>query len=514
MSKFLRFEPCPKCQAEGHDKDGNNLAVYDDGTFCFARHGSLSSNNKENGNLMSQQYMPWRGISGRTLEFYKSPILCNEEGKPVEVHFTYPQGTKIRPFEGKAFRSVGDMSKPQLFGQDRFPAGSAKAVTVYEGEPDALSGYEILGKYPSVSVRSSSSAKADCAANFEYLNSFDSIYLCFDSDGPGQEAVKEVANLFDFNKVFHVKMDKHKDANDYLKAGDGELFRKTWWNAKKFLPDNILSAYSDIDEILDEKQADPHAPMPFQRLQEMTYGMFPGQAILIKAMEGIGKTEIMRAFEHTTLKETDHNIGIIHLEEPKDRSIKGLVGYHMGQPVHLPDAMVDLKIVKEKYRELTRRDNRVHFYKHFGSSDPDDILGAIRFLGGACGCKLIFLDHISIVVSGIENDDERKKLDYISTQLKMMAEALGFTLVYVSHVNDDGLTRGSRNISKVADLVLMLNRNLTSPDVVERNTTFVTVEKNRFAGRTGPAGKLIFNPETYMLTEEGESFGLPPEKAA
>jgi twinkle protein len=458
--------------------------------------------------------MSWRGISARTLEFYKSPVLVNEEGKPVEVHFRYPHATKVRPFEGKAFRSLGEMSKPQLFGQDLFPAGSARAITVYEGEPDALTGFELLGKYPSVSVRSSGSAKADCSANYDYLNSFEQIYLCFDNDGPGQEAVKQVANLFDFNKVFHVKLDKYKDANDFLQNGEGDLFRKLWYNAKRFLPDNIVSAYSEIDQILEEKVADAHAPYPFQRLQDMTYGMRPGEAILIKALEGIGKTEIMRAFEYKALIETDHNIGIIHLEEPKDRSIKGLVGYHMGMPVHLPDSMVDLKVIKEKYRELTRRDNRVHFYKHFGSSDPDDILGAIRFLGGACGCKLIFLDHISIVVSGIENEDERKKLDYISTQLKMMAEALGFTLVYVSHVNDDGLTRGSRNISKVADLVLMLNRNLTSADPVERNTTFVTVEKNRFSGRTGPAGKLVFNPETYMLAEEGENFGLPPEKAA
>lgn len=463
---------------------------------------------------MSQQFVTWRGIVPDTFRKFNSPALIGEDSVPKEIHFRYPHGTKIRGFGDKTFRSVGDMRQPQLFGQDLFPAGSARAITVYEGEPDALSGYQLLGKYPSVSVRSASTAKTDCSAQYDYLNSFEQIYLCFDADEAGQQAVREVANLFDFNKVFHVKMEPYKDANEFLQKKEGALFTKLWYNAKRFLPDNIIASYAEIDGILDEKLAEPHAPMPFPRLQQMTYGMFPGQAILIKALEGIGKTEIMRAFEYTTLKETDHNVGVLHLEEPKDRSIKGLVGYHMGQPVHLPDSMVELDHVKKVYRELTRRDNRVHFYKHFGSSDPDDILGAIRFLGGACGCKLIFLDHISIVVSGIENDDERKKLDYISTQLKMMAEALGFTLVYVSHVNDDGLTRGSRNISKVADLVIMLNRNLTSPDPVERNTTFVTVEKNRFAGRTGPAGKLIFDPTTFRLEEEAETFGLPPSVAS
>jgi len=40
----------------------------------------------------------------------------------------------------------------------------------------------------------------------------------------------------------------------------------------------------------------------------------------------------------------------------------------------------------------------------------------------------------------------------------MMVKELDFALIVVSHVNDDGLTRGSRNISKIADIRLDLYR--------------------------------------------------------
>src|SRR5690606_12201036 len=131
------------------------------------------------------------------------------------------------------------------------------------------------------------------------------------------------------------------------------------------------------------------------------------------------------------------------------------------------------------------------------------------FLVANCGCKYIFLDHISIVVSGLVEEDERKALDKISTQLAMLANDLEFALILVSHVNDHGQTRGSRNISKVAHKWIHLDRDITAADEDERNTTYVTVKKNRGGHETGPAGKLFFDPETYMMTEKVDDDGKP-----
>lgn len=37
MSKFIRYEPCPKCKSEGRDRAGDNLGRYsDDSSHCFS----------------------------------------------------------------------------------------------------------------------------------------------------------------------------------------------------------------------------------------------------------------------------------------------------------------------------------------------------------------------------------------------------------------------------------------------------------------------------------------------
>jgi hypothetical protein len=74
----------------------------------------------------------------------------------------------------------------------------------------------------------------------------------------------------------------------------------------------------------------------------------------------------------------------------------------------------------------------------------------------------------------------------------------------VSHVNDYGQTRGSRMIGKDCHVRINLTRDLEAKDDRLRRTTNVIISKNRPASRTGPAGKLLFDPLTYTLTEDFE----------
>lgn len=454
----------------------------------------------------SYQYVEWRGVSASSFQHYGVFTKVAPDGEPESLGFKYPSGlTKVRQRKEKIFHTSGEKTRDKggnLFGSDKFPEGG-KAITITEGELDAISVYQMFGsKYPAVSVRSASSARKDCVDDYDYINSFEKIYICFDADEPGSTAAKEVANLFDFNKVYLVKLDpKYKDANGYLEKGSQDNFVRTWWNAKRFIPENIISSFSEIDTIIDEDVNKPSVPYPFAKLQDQTYGIRTGEVVLFKALEGIGKTEIFRAIEYHLLKTTDSNLGIIHLEEDKARMIKGLVGYELEQPVHLPDHQVSKDDLKNTYRKLVKRDERVHIYTHFGSDDPDVILNTIRFMAGPCQCKYIFLDHITMVVTGSEVENERTALDYISTRLGMMVKELDFCLFMISHVNDQGQTRGSRNISKIAHTVIELKRDKLHPDEDIRNTTELIIEKNRFGSRTGPGGKLLFDASTFKIND-------------
>lgn len=465
-------------------------------------------------NSFTYQYVSTRGITTATMEKYGALTKVAEDGTPIAIGFPYTQdgsAQKIRMLHTKQFYSVGEMRNATLFGKHLFPSGSARSITITEGEFDTLAAYQMLASgYPVVSVRSSSSAKQDCQREYEYLNSFERIYLALDADENGQKASQEIARLFDFNKIYHVKLDEtFKDANGYLTAGKAEVFKRTWWNSKRFVPEGVLSQLSEFDDIIDHSENKVGVPFPFPTLQDKTYGIRTGETILFTAMEGIGKTEIIRAIEHHLLKTTDACIGIIHLEEGKERALKGLAGYELKAPVHLPDSNVSNTDIKHAIHTLVKHDERLHIYSHFGSSDPSVILDTIRFLVTSCNCKYIFLDHITMVVSGLGDDDERKALDYISTRLAMMVEELDFALIFVSHVNDEGRTRGSRNISKVAGTWIELSRDQQALSEEERNTTYLTIKKNRFGAHTGPAGKLFFDFSTFMITEK--SLFLPPE---
>lgn len=449
------------------------------------------------------EYLPYRGISKETFRRYNAKTKVDANGKPIEIGYPHrEQGVfKVRSLDDKKFRYIGDV-KRGCFGVNAFTAGSHKYVTITEGYEDALSLYEVL-KSPAVSVQSSTTAAADCAADRAYLNSFERIYLAFDADERGRDAASAVAKLFDYGKVYEVKFPggTRKDANDYVQSGEHEQLRNLWHNAKKYLPDTIVSSFSDFNKIIRETPK-VGIPYPFPTLTYMTYGIRTGETVLITAQEGIGKTEVMHAIEHQILTETNDAVGAIFLEEPKRRHLQALAGITLQRPVHLPDCGIEDEEVFAAVQKVVRDDDRLHIYSHFGSDDPEHILDTIRFLVSARGCRYILLDHITMVVSGLGGENERRALDYLSTRLEMMVKELDFALILVSHVNDDGFTRGSRNISKICDVRINLHRDVTALDPIIRRTTNLMVAKNRFCGRTGPAGQLLFDPATYTLKED------------
>lgn len=517
-SKLLRREQCPKCLSEGRDSSENNLAIYDDGhEYCYAGHGLLKGD-KEDFNILNSsftyEYVPWRGITSESFRKYDAITKIDQDGKPIAIGFKYPNGSyKLRQINSKDIWWVKDQYPdpiPGLFGVDKFNAGESKTLTITEGELDAISLYQVL-RSPVVSVQSAGSAARDCAAARSYINSFERIVLALDGDTRGREATASIARLFDYNKIFDLRFTKLKDANEYLQHGEEVELKRLWWNARRYQPEAVKSQFQEFEEILNAPEK-AGVPYPFQTLNEFTYGIRTGESVLITAQEGVGKTELMHAIEYQLLQETDDNVGAIFLEEPKRRHLQAVAGLQLQKPVHLPDCNVTSAEVFAELQKAVGRDERLHIYSHFGSDDPESILDTIRYLVTARSCPYILLDHVSMVVSGLAGEDERKALDYLSTRLEMMVKELNFALIFVSHVNDEGKTRGSRYISKIADIRIDATRDTAHPDPVIRNTTRLVVSKNRFSGKTGPACSLLFDPATFTFKEVANDNWQPPNE--
>jgi hypothetical protein len=56
-------------------------------------------------------------------------------------------------------------------------------------------------------------------------------------------------------------------------------------------------------------------------------------------------------------------------------------------------------------------------------------------------------------------------------------------------------------IGKRASVVVKLSRDKFAESDTERNTTTLTVIKNRPAGTTGFGGQLLFDPDSFTLSE-------------
>lgn len=489
-------QPCP-C---GSSSDG--YAIRKDGSgFCFSCDKNYGGQVSDENQDVEYDIVGHRSIARKTFEFFNVQTKFIN-GEPDSVRFPYgPDASKVRNLKVKRdMKCLGPFSEAPMFGQELFPPGSKESITLFEGEFDAMAGYEMLkGRSACVSIKSgSNSALKDCRKFWDYINSFNKIYLCFDNDVHGDEAAKSLQGLFDFQKVYHVKM-KFKDANEYLEKNDSGGFWETWHGAKRFTPDNIISSFKEIEKALDETREDQLGGYPFSGLNEKLYGLHAGEVVVIKAPEGVGKTEFFRAVEHHLLRTTELPIGIIHLEEDNGTTIKALAGYELGTPAVLPDCGLSKEDILDGYRRAVRDDEgRIHIHSSFDTENEEAFLGNIRFLVSAASCRFIFLDHISWLATGMEDEDERRKLDRISQKLKLLAKELRFCLIMISHVNDEGKTRGSRNITKVANTVISLDRDILG------DSPFVNflIEKARLGGRTGRAGSGYFDRESGKLLDK------------
>jgi twinkle protein len=449
--------------------------------------------------------LPDRKISKATCEKYR---VWREDGKDFYAAFLEGKhvGTKYRNLENKRDqRWTGEQH--ELFGQHLFPAGSAKYITLTEGEYDACSAYEMQGsKWPVVSViNGTGSAELDVKRNYEYLNSFETIVLSFDNDEIGQKTAKKIAGMFPAGKARIMSHRLHKDANEYKVAGHTAEYTKEWWSAQPFMPDGLELGTNLWEKIM--HRPDHFTTMyPWKGLNTLTYGLRLSEFVVVTAETKIGKTSILKEIEYKLLmdpeiKEKGYGVGFLHLEEPVADTALGLMSVHANKPFHLPDTVRTDEELRGAYDAVVNTD-RLVIWDHFGSNTVDAVLNKVRHMA-ALGCKYVVLDHLSIVVSD-QAGDERKQLDEISTKLKMLCMELNIAMIAVIHQNRQGQIRGTAGVEQIANIVFKLYRDKLDPDPWRRNVTKLVVQENRFCGRTGIACYLWWNEMINRLVELNE----------
>lgn len=464
-----------------------------------------------------------RGITKDTCEKYGVRVASDASGNILEHLYPYYDrennltAFKVRTVETKQFSSqpIGALNRCALFGENLFKGGG-KYVTICEGELDALAAYQMTGsKWPVVSIRDGAqSALRNCKNSYNFLNSFENIVICFDNDEHGQKAAQQVAALFEPNKCRIVSLSK-KDACEYLKDGKQEEFIKSWWEARVYTPAGIINLKDFGPELYNEAHQQT-CLYPFNGLNEKLYGIRTGELVTVTAGTGTGKSSVMRELMHHILRSTQENIGVISLEENVRSTIFHLMSVEASARLYIREVRENFpRADLEKWQDNTVGTGRFFAFDHFGSITTEEILGRVRYMVKALDCKWVFIDHLSILVSGLEGQDERRNIDILMTKLRSLVEETKCALLLVSHLrrtsSDSGHEegrevslahlRGSQSIAQLSDAVIALERDQQADDPNVANTTTIRVLKNRYAGDTGVACHLFFNKDTGRLHE-------------
>ncbi len=488
------------------DHKGNNLKLDREGLFPLR--GIINA-------------MEDRGISKAVAEKYGIETLFDQENKAYGYSFpSYNKdgdfiAQKVKRFDKRMkWLYKESLDNTLMFGQNLFPSGS-KFLTITEGEEDALACYQMLKESapafePAVISLSNGAASAEkeCKKHWEYINSFENIILSFDGDEQGRKAAERICRLFNYKpKVMLFAEckkgtdDKYvwKDSNDYLKGFRAKDFVSLWWKAERVTPKGVIT-FSALWDAMTKKDNDLIATFPWDGLNKKLYGMYEGRLIFIKAPPKIGKTQILREILYHVQQTTKHNSGAIFLEDTKKSIGMGMCALHMNKPIHFPDVPVNLEELQKAHLEMSEGD-RLMIFDPEDSRTVENIIHKITYFVKAHNCKVIVLDHISMLAYQADAGDERRFLDKLVADLKNLTVSLNICIIAVTHVNDDGKTRGSRAAVQLCDALINLERDKLADDPTIANTTHVIVEENRLTGDSGLACSLFFDRDTGRLVE-------------
>ena len=447
-----------------------------------------------------------RGISEKVCQQYR----IYKDGDVLRFHYFDDagilKGCKIKT-KAKVFSYEGE-TPGTLFGQHLFPA-TGKRVVITEGELDAASCSEAMPGWPMVSLPSgAAAAKKSIQRAIPWLQGYEEIVLFFDNDEAGRKATEEAASVLPPGKckIASIQGD-YKDASDALIANDPEAIRRAIWDAKPFRPDGIVDGKSLLELVTTPTPPADH-DYPFQGLQSKLHGIRFGELVAITAGSGIGKSSFCRELA-TNLLRNGERVGYLALEESNRRTALGLMSAAVGKSLHLGEH--DRGTLVSAY-EKTLANWNLFLFDGFGSFDPDLIYNRIEYLATGLDTKVIFLDHLSILLSGLDGD-ERRMIDTTMTKLRSLVERTGIAMFLVSHLRRTtqdknheegarvtlGQLRGSAAIAQLSDSVIALERDQQSAG--KQSDTTVRVLKNRYSGEVGVACRLSYDLTTCKFNE-------------
>lgn len=557
MSKIIGNSACPECKKQGRDRTDNHLMLFEDGGAFCNRCGYTENKGtftkaianikgdkteeeikkeldwvKDNSVVMSVKE---RNLKQFACEFYDYRTgLSFEDGKtPIMSYsniYQYNEATGVYKLIGYKCKSLdkkiwikGKGKEAAFFGADKIPTRGFK-LFITEGQEDAIALYQSLyenieGKFRNriavVSLQNGAgSASEEMIRNQHILRNYKEIVLCFDMDAAGREAVSNAVAVLPKDKV-KVAQYELKDANDMVKAG---LSKELYFNviqADKPRPEKILDGGDmSLDSLLTPLRPGLSSPYPGLDAKYRGFRTGPGggELTVLCAGTGFGKTTLARELDYHFNKVHQQRIGHIFLEEHHKKTGQSLIAIDNDVPLsefRADPSILPREAVDKSYQELINN-GRTFFMKHWGSLASEELMDHMWYFSKVCKCDFIFLDHISLVVSGQHSQEgERRDLDILMTKLAAFTEESGTSVIAIVHLKrpDSGSFNEGKHIS-LKDLrgsaaIEQLSHNVIAIEGDQQgsnpNLRTLRALKNREWGDLGECQDALYEVETGRL---------------
>lgn len=536
---------CPQCRANGGDRTGNHLILYSNGNkYCnrcgYKELGERTGAHKVTGYQTNNDIIDalptlgWRGVDAEILRSYGVRMDINEtNGDPDHIYFPVygtetneRLGWKVRKVGEKSFETIGNLRgiPKQFFGQWLCRDGG-KLLIIVEGESDTLAAKQILtdhGKgFYSVVGLSFGANSADKLAkdNLAWLDSFESVIVVPDQDKPGKLAAEKLASIIGFKKCKIATLDA-KDTAELLEQERSGEWMKALSTAKSYTPRGIVEAANFKSEFFSRpsREGIPFAPI-FAELNEATKGVARGEVAMYTGGTGCGKSQFCDENIVYWLQQ-GYRVGVLKMEHDLHTNIDNLLGTYMGVNIKLfPDAVSD-EDKSKAYDELytTGRGSLFLIDHAFEDTSDDGFFQKMRELAVVSDCDIIVVDHLHALLYSVEDGQgsEHTRTDTIMRTLAQTAKQYNVAIHVVAHPRKSGSSsksaeeggyislddiKGSSSMKQVPDIIITMQRDITSETLEERNTVVFSVLKNRYLGIVGVKQPVLFNVDTLRYSE-------------
>ena len=452
------------------------------------------------GNVAKEIGVRWEYNTDGSLKAMYFPAYVKDNG---EMKVT---GYKVRELP-KNFHSFGYVGKCNLMGG--MTDTIADTVILCGGENDMLTIKQELGKtitrsFNVVTSLLGESSTADMIRqNISYFEKHKKIILALDNDESGREAQQACIDLLPKDKVYIANL-RYKDANDYLKnREDAKAFAQDYyWNVSPVEDFGIIGSGSLFEYGL-EAANDEGIDIPFHMADLKPYipKFLFDSIVLIVGSTSIGKTANLDTTMTSIIMSTHEKVGVLSLEASRKKFAQKMASRIIGVPLN--------RLPKEEQIELQNkyRDKIDNFYydengEHrffFADSDFDSIEEAekcILRLIKIYGCRILIGDPIQNIIGNKSNEEQRSFMLFC----EKIKKKYGALILFGTHTRkstsgskggSDGAVQkeddieGSGSIAKSASLIITLSRNKNAEDLIEKNTTYYSIPKNRDYEMTG-----------------------------